>query len=70
MVENTKEVYFNEYCESCKYEKLEEDKDPCHDCLSTPMNINSHKPVHYEAKTKSLFRKDKQWRNRRSKYLF
>ena len=51
MVENTKEVYFNEYCKSCKYEKLEEDEYPCHDCLSTPMNINSHKPIHYETKT-------------------
>lgn len=48
MEENTKEVYFNEYCESCEHCDLEESEDPCHDCLSTPMNINSHKPVHWE----------------------
>lgn len=26
-----KEVYFDQYCKSCKYHGLEESKDPCND---------------------------------------
>lgn len=44
----TKEVYFNEYCKLCKNQSLAEHEDPCHDCLNTPSNINSHKPVNFE----------------------
>lgn len=50
MEEGYKEVYFGEYCKTCKHEKLEEDKDPCHDCLNNPVNVYSHKPVYWEAK--------------------
>lgn len=46
-----KEVYFDQYCKSCKYHGLEESKDPCNDCLAEPSNTNSHKPMNYEAKT-------------------
>ncbi len=48
MEENTKEVYFYKYCKSCKHYKLEESEDPCHTCLATAANVNSHKPVCYE----------------------
>jgi len=44
----TKEVYFDEYCEDCKYADLTEDKDPCNDCLAQPYNEYSHKPVYFE----------------------
>lgn len=40
-----KEVYFDQYCKSCKYHGLEESKDPCNDCLAEPSNTNSHKPT-------------------------
>lgn len=43
-----KEVYFDQYCKSCKYHGLEESKDPCNDCLTEPSNTNSHKPMNYE----------------------
>ena len=47
---NTKEVYFNEYCPKCKnYEKSESD-DPCWDCLDEPFNVDSHKPLFFDAK--------------------
>lgn len=46
-----KEVYFDQYCKSCKHHGLEESKDPCNDCLTEPSNTNSHKPMNYEAKT-------------------
>lgn len=29
-----KEVYFDQYCKSCKHHGLEESKDPCNDCLA------------------------------------
>ena len=44
------EVYFDQYCKKCKYEKTPQEKDPCHECLGEPMNLYSHKPVKYEDK--------------------
>ena len=44
------EVYFDQYCDKCKYGDLPEWKDPCNDCLSEPANLNSHKPVRWEEK--------------------
>ena len=50
MEEGYKEVYFNEYCQSCKFKDLKEDETPCDECLSNPVNVYSHKPVKYEEK--------------------
>lgn len=50
MEDRYKEVYFNEYCKTCKHETLEETKDPCNACLDEPTNLYSHKPVCWEAK--------------------
>ena len=50
MQTDTKEVYFNEYCKLCKNKLLKEYEDPCNECLATPANINSHKPINYEEK--------------------
>ena len=50
MDEHYHEVYFHQYCKTCKYEKTPQEKDPCHDCLSETMNLYSHKPVKYEDK--------------------
>ena len=47
-----KEVYFHEYCKSCKYVKLNGTEELCAECLSEPLNWNSHKPVKYEEKGK------------------
>lgn len=49
-----KEVYFDQYCKSCKHHGLEESKDPCNDCLAEPSNTNSHKPMNYESKKQFL----------------
>lgn len=43
-----KEVYFHEYCKTCKHEKTEETEDPCNECLDESINLYSHKPVNYE----------------------
>ena len=48
MENSYKEVYFDQYCKTCKHKELPEDKDPCDDCLNEPVNIYSHKPVKWE----------------------
>lgn len=48
MDENYKEVYFGEFCKTCKHQTLAEDVEPCHDCLNEPANLYSHKPVRWE----------------------
>lgn len=50
MDEHYHEVYFYQYCKTCKYEKVPQGKDPCHECLSEPANLCSHKPARYEEK--------------------
>ena len=47
-----KEVYFHEYCKTCKYEDVDDIEDPCNECLSEPANLHSHKPVKYVPKEK------------------
>ena len=47
-----KEVDFNKYCPSCKF-NTEVDKDgylvlECELCLCEPMLIGSHKPINYK----------------------
>ena len=46
--EEFKEVYFDKYCDKCKHKKLKETKDPCNECLDTPANLYSHKPLRFE----------------------
>lgn len=54
MEEIYKEVYFNEYCNTCKHEKTAEKDEPCAECLSYPANVYSHKPINYEKDEKKL----------------
>ena len=53
MNENYKEVYFEQYCKTCRHEKLEEKYDPCNDCLGEPFNAGSHKPANWEGKNET-----------------
>lgn len=50
MDSHEKEVYFGEYCSKCRHEKEPEDSDVCNDCLNNPSNIDSHKPIRFEAR--------------------
>lgn len=50
MNEGMKEVYFDQYCPTCKHVKMEEAESPCSECLSEPVNQYSHKPVKWEEK--------------------
>ena len=45
-----KEVYFHEYCKTCKYKDLKESEEPCDECLSGATNLNTHRPVYYKKK--------------------
>lgn len=47
-----KEVYFHQYCGTCKHESVDDIKDPCNECLGYPYNLHSHKPVKWEEKKK------------------
>lgn len=49
-LEPNKEVYFHEYCKTCKHKEVKNTEDPCNECLSNPTNLYSHKPVKYEEK--------------------
>lgn len=45
-----KEVYFHEYCKTCKYLELNENEEPCDTCLDNSTNVESHKPVEWKPK--------------------
>lgn len=47
-----KEVDFKKYCKTCKHKELEENFDPCCDCLDYGYNSESEKPVNWEEKDK------------------
>ena len=52
MEQQYKEVYFDQYCETCKHEKQPEKEWVCDECLHNPINLYSHKPVNWEEKDK------------------
>lgn len=47
-----KEVYFDKYCETCKFKEQREDEDPCDECLVETVNLYSHKPVYWREEKK------------------
>lgn len=49
-VNEEKEVYYHEYCETCKHKDSSDHEHPCNECLENPTNMHSHKPVNYEEK--------------------
>ncbi len=51
MEDTYQEVYFDQYCEKCKHKDTKEAKDPCHECLSNPVNLFTHEPVRFEARS-------------------
>lgn len=46
------EVYFDQYCKTCKHVKCNNYESPCEECLDNPVNLYSHKPINYEEKEK------------------
>ena len=50
--EGLKEVYYHQYCKSCKHKDLKNTEEPCDECLSEPTNNYSHKPIKWEERDK------------------
>ena len=42
------EVRFDLYCRKCKYKQANEYKDPCNECLESPLRANSRCPLYFE----------------------
>ena len=44
-------VYFDVYCEQCKYKDYDESQEPCFECLDVPARVDgSHKPINFKEK--------------------
>ena len=50
---NKKEVFYAEYCGTCKHYMEPETCEKCNDCLNQPYNYDSHKPINYERDEKA-----------------
>lgn len=49
MDEPNKMVRFDLYCYKCKhYDEKDEHKEPCDECLSEPLNLNTVRPVNFK----------------------
>ena len=44
----THEAKYYEYCEKCKYQRVVETDDPCNECLTQPVNVDSRRPIRFE----------------------
>ena len=51
-------VDFKKYCENCIYRDLNENDEPCDECLDNPVNTNSRRPVNFEP-TEEFIKKEK-----------
>jgi len=47
-----KEVYFDQYCDKCVHKEESDTDDPCNECLTSPVNLYSHKPTKFEEEKK------------------
>lgn len=45
--ENKEHIVDYAYCLQCKHVKVVDTEDPCNECLTTPVNINSRKPINF-----------------------
>ena len=43
-------VEFDKYCLTCEHSEIPNGEEPCEECLCTPTNIDSHKPINYKDK--------------------
>ena len=48
MIGDRKEVFFDQYCSKCEYKNRPETANPCRDCLDSPSNVDSHRPVYFK----------------------
>lgn len=48
-----KEVRFDMYCDSCLFKDKKDFEDPCNECLDTPYNEHTRKPINYKEQEKT-----------------
>lgn len=41
---------FFKHCKTCKNEKVQENQEPCNECLSQCFNYNTDKPINWKKK--------------------
>ena len=46
-------VNYHKWCPLCKHCDKNENKDPCEECLTYPVNDDSRKPINFEKKTET-----------------
>ena len=56
-------VRFDKYCKDCEYFDLDEAYDPCNECLYSPANQNSQKPINFKEKEVKDEKKDERKKN-------
>ena len=44
------EVDFKKHCKTCKHKEKKETEKPCKECLDTPTNLHSQKPIRWAKK--------------------
>lgn len=49
-VGETREVEFHQYCKKCEYVKVDENEEPCYECISTAVREHSRKPINFKEK--------------------
>lgn len=52
MTKGFKKLVDFEKCKTCKHKEVNEQDQPCDECLSTPARDVSHTPIKYEEETK------------------
>ena len=40
-----------QWCKLCKYMYVDESDSPCHECLNSPVNEDSHRPTEFVEKS-------------------
>lgn len=46
-------VEFDKYCQKCKHKGTSSFDEPCDSCLEYPANLDSRKPLYFEAEDKT-----------------
>ena len=57
-------VEFDQFCKDCKYYNKAETEEPCYECLTNPVNINSRKPTMFKESDSSFSSSGKKKENK------
>ena len=47
-MDHAKIVDYCKFCNKCKHYELKGTAEPCEECLTSPVNMNSKKPIKFE----------------------